>query len=520
LKKTVVFQAVQPRPPIDDYAATAVPRATITELDEPTKDEKENGSEQNIQVPLGLGPTSKPLNPGFGFDYAKAFGVRPINIKRKPGEPMNVGVATGVRKMVKQDSKVKVSKESAAWDMDTLNLSRKSSDNLPRSSLSSLCTDSKDVSLATPAMDSSAITKSEASQDGASQCDNLLSTSMSPTPPSASTPSQQELSTSTLPETMQGQYAEKMIQGDFQAQTIESTILHQDPEQKSGTTARFQEEVWQVENQRINDMLEAEAAAMAVGINNQLFMEDEQREKRRINKAHRPAALKEQMQCNDLQPQKEQGPPGPVVGAKMEQLEVISQESSCVLRMVKVHLEMGNLESRPVVVRLEPEEHPVIRSSSLARPSGPVSISEFEQMAECENAEQAFSNKFWQVLGAIADEILCAPGKVHRSGLLPGPEARWAHKRSIKSRWASPLGSPEKPGYGVTEDPSCQTPEPYRGRMRLLQLFPPIAGQEEAAGEGQSFHEHEGLAGIAAVIHKVIGGAAVLLAALFTVVAN
>jgi hypothetical protein len=39
--------------------------------------------------------------------------------------------------------------------------------------------------------------------------------------------------------------------------------------------------------------------------------------------------------------------------------------------------------------------------------------------------------------------------------------------------------------------------------MRLLQLFPPIAGQEEAAGEGQSFHEHEGLAGIAAVIHKV-----------------
>jgi hypothetical protein len=76
-------------------------------------------------------------------------------------------------------------------------------------------------------MDSSAITKSEASQDGASQCDNLLSTSMSPTPPSASTPSQQELSTSTLPESMQGQYAEKMIQGDFQAQTIESTILHQ-----------------------------------------------------------------------------------------------------------------------------------------------------------------------------------------------------------------------------------------------------------------------------------------------------
>ncbi len=60
-----------------------------------------------------------------------------------------------------------------------------------------------------------------------------------------------------------------------------------------------------------------------------------------------------------------------------------------------------------------------------------------------------------------------------------------------------------QPGYGVTEDPSCQTPEPYRGRMRLLQLFPPIAGQEEAAGEGQSFHEHEGLAGIAAVIHKV-----------------
>jgi hypothetical protein len=38
--------------------------------------------------------------------------------------------------------------------------------------------------------------------------------------------------------------------------------------------------------------------------------------------------------------------------------------------------------------------------------------------------------------------------------------------------------------------------------MRLLQLFQPIAGQE-AAGEGQSFHEHEGLAGIAAVIHKV-----------------
>jgi hypothetical protein len=111
---------------------------------------------------------------------------------------------------------------------------------------------------------------------------------------------------------------------------------------------------------------------------------------------------------------------------------------------VKVHLEMGNLESRPVVVRLEPEEHPVIRSSSLARPSGPVSISELEQMADCENAERAFSNKFWQVLGAIADEILCTPGKVHRSGLLPGPEARWAHKRSIKSRWASPLGSPEK----------------------------------------------------------------------------
>ncbi len=54
----------------------------------------------------------------------------------------------------------------------------------------------------------------------------------------------------------------------------------------------------------------------------------------------------------------------------------------------------------------------------------------------------------------------------------------------------------------VTEDPSCQTPESYRGRMRLLQLFQPIAGQE-AAGEGQSFHEHEGLAGIAAVIHKV-----------------
>jgi hypothetical protein len=71
----------------------------------------------------------------------------------------------------------------------------------------------------------------------------------------------------------------------------------------------------------------------------------------------------------------------------------------------------------------------------------------------------------------------------------------------------------------VTEDPSCQTPESYRGRTRLLQLFPAIAGQE-AAGEGQSFHEHEGLAGIAAVIHKVIGGAAVLLAALFTVVAN
>jgi hypothetical protein len=227
LKKTVVFQAVQPRPSIDDYAATAVPRATITELDEPTKDEQENGSEQNIQAPLGLGPTSKPLNPGFGFDYAKAFGVRPINIKRKPSEPMNVGVATGVRKMVKQDSKVKVSKESAAQDMDTLNLLRRSSDNLPRSSLSSLCTDSKDVSLATPAMDSSAITKSEASQDGTSQCDNLLSTSMRPTPPSASTPSQQGLSTSALPESMQGQYAEKMTQGDFQAQTIASTILHQ-----------------------------------------------------------------------------------------------------------------------------------------------------------------------------------------------------------------------------------------------------------------------------------------------------
>lgn len=81
-------------------------------------------------------------------------------------------------------------------------------------------------------------------------------------------------------------------------------------------------------------------------------------------------------------------------------------------------------------------------------PGQPISVSELHQLATSEIQEEAmkqmeshkdFPSKVWQALSAVADEQTCRPGHMYRlDSRSVGPEARWAHKTNLESRWASP----------------------------------------------------------------------------------
>lgn len=188
--------------------------------------------------------------------------------------------------------------------------------------------------------------------------------------------------------------------------------------------SELQEEQWQVEGQRARDMLEAEAAAMAVSLENSSNKEDEQRAKRRGSNG---VAVRDQVRKSEMN----QGTP----------------------RAVNVHSEYAPTEYRTPKAEVKDKSTEEGSSGLRKSPGQPISVSELHQLASSEirekamdqlNSQEGFSNKVWQALSAIADEILCTPGHVQSSEIRAGTESRWAQKTNMESRWPSPFASPEK----------------------------------------------------------------------------
>lgn len=79
-------------------------RVTITEIDDTTTDGREQASKESA-MPLGFGPTAKPLKPKPLFDYAKAVGVKPgRSTKRKTERSITSDASTPSTKIVKTDN--------------------------------------------------------------------------------------------------------------------------------------------------------------------------------------------------------------------------------------------------------------------------------------------------------------------------------------------------------------------------------------------------------------------------------
>lgn len=184
----------------------------------------------------------------------------------------------------------------------------------------------------------------------------------------------------------------------------------QEVDESTLPATELQEEKWQVEDQRARDMLEAEATAMADSLRER---EDEPRGKRRVNLNH--VNLKQHLQRLEGQVRSRSK-------AGNGQQELGTPETS-------------NKTCNP-------------QKSYKRSPGQPISVSELHQLATSEIQEEAmkqmeshkdFPSKVWQALSAVADEQNCRPGQMYRlESRSVGPEARWAHKTNLESRWASP----------------------------------------------------------------------------------
>ncbi|XP_024397033.1 uncharacterized protein [Physcomitrium patens] len=99
-----------------------------------------------------------------------------------------------------------------------------------------------------------------------------------------------------------------------------------------------------------------------------------------------------------------------------------------------------------------------------------------------------------------------------KSEVRSGPGARWAQKNSLEAKWTSP----EEARRIVREERVGQVTDHFKVRAKILELIKVAAGShDDRYGDDRSFQDHHGLAdSIGAVLHKVVGGAAMLLAAL------
>lgn len=219
LKKTVVFQTLQPTAD-KDHTGPAVPRVTITEVDESTTDGTENRNKENACSPLGFGPTTIPLKPRPAFDYARAVGVKAgRNIKRKLNRSTVTGTSAPESKIIKTVSIDKHPAKQAGGENFQASLDT-TRDTLvgPLKRTSTLTSDAKPL-----LEDHSLVGKSPVLSLDKS---DLLVISPGTHASSPTTPATKGASTPSVAPSMQGPYVGKVTTGTVKArvEALESTL--------------------------------------------------------------------------------------------------------------------------------------------------------------------------------------------------------------------------------------------------------------------------------------------------------
>ncbi|KAG0594342.1 hypothetical protein M758_UG068700 [Ceratodon purpureus] len=102
-------------------------------------------------------------------------------------------------------------------------------------------------------------------------------------------------------------------------------------------------------------------------------------------------------------------------------------------------------------------------------------------------------------------------GQGIRSEARSGPGARWAQKSGLETTWTSP----KKARRILREEWNGHVTDPLKARAKIFELIKLVGFSHESYSD-RSFQEHQSISdSVGAVFHKVVGGAAMLLAALF-----